>query len=146
MLKILLQQAEEARFKEMSVAVAFAVLGTVLSLKGKHVPTAKRSHTTPVPAVLVAKIAGSGEAPNLVCLGKDNRWYVVAISDVATLHAELPRLSVADTLNPPSEMPLRLGQCRLATEETASIAQLIPQLPAPEPSQRRSSNSKKSQP
>jgi superfamily II RNA helicase len=134
LLKTLLQQAEEARFKEMSVAVAFAVLGTVLSLKGKHVPTAKRSHTTPVPAVLVAKIAGSGQAPNLVCLGKDNRWYVVAISDVATLHAELPRLSVADTLNPPSEMPLRLGQCRLGTEETASIAASIPQLPAPEPS------------
>ncbi|MEG3866747.1 DEAD/DEAH box helicase [Microcoleus sp. Z1_B2] len=133
LLKTLLQQAEEARFKEMSVAVAFAVLGTVLSLKGKHVPTAKRSHTTPVPAVLVAKVAGSGQAPNLVCLGKDNRWYVVAISDVATLHAELPRLSVADTLNPPSEMPLRLGQCRLGTEETASIAASIPPLPTPEP-------------
>ncbi|MEG4027645.1 MULTISPECIES: DEAD/DEAH box helicase [unclassified Microcoleus] len=134
LLKILLQQAEEARFKEMSVAVAFAVLGTVLSLKGKHVPTAKRSHTNPVPAVLVAKIPGSGQAPNLVCLGKDNRWYVVAISDVATLHAELPRLSVADTLNPPPEMALRLGQCRLGTEETASIAASIPPLPAPEPS------------
>ncbi|MGB3267854.1 MAG: DEAD/DEAH box helicase [Microcoleus sp.] len=134
LLKTLLQQAEEARIKEMSVAVAFAVLGTVLSLKGKHVPTAKRSHTTPVPAVLVAKIAGSGQAPNLVCLGKDNRWYIVAISDVATLHAELPRLSAADTLNPPPEMTLRLGQCRLGSEETISIAQLIPELPAPEPS------------
>ena len=134
LLKTLLQQAEEARIKEMSVAVAFAVLGTVLSLKGKHVPTAKRSHTTPVPAILVAKTAGSGQAPNLVCLGKDNRWYVVAISDVATLHAELARSSVADTLNPPSEMALRLGQCRMGTEETVSIAQLIPELPAPEPS------------
>ncbi|MCC3406173.1 MAG: DEAD/DEAH box helicase [Microcoleus sp. PH2017_10_PVI_O_A] len=134
LLKTLLQQAEEARIKEMSVAVAFAVLGTVLSLKGKHVPTAKRSHTTPVPAVLVAKIAGSGQAPNLVCLGKDNRWYIVAISDVATLHAQLPRLSVADTLNPPPELTMRLGQCRLGSEETAAIAQSIPELPAPEPS------------
>ena len=134
LLKTLLQQAEEARIKQMSVAVAFAVLGTVLSLKGKHVPTAKRSHTTPVPAVLVAKTAGSGQAPNLVCLGKDNRWYVVAISDVATLHAELPRSSVAGTLIPPPEMALRLGQCRMGSEETVSIAQLIPELPAPEPS------------
>ncbi|MEG4321384.1 MULTISPECIES: DEAD/DEAH box helicase [unclassified Microcoleus] len=134
LLKTLLQQAEEARIKEMSVAVAFAVLGTVLSLKGKHVPTAKRSHTTPVPAVLVAKIAGSGQAPNLVCLGKDNRWYIVAISDVATLHAQLARLSIADTLNPPPELTLRLGQCRLGTEETVAIAQSIPELPAPEPS------------
>ncbi|PSB40670.1 DEAD/DEAH box helicase [filamentous cyanobacterium Phorm 6] len=134
LLKTLLHQAEEARIKQMSVAVAFAVLGTVLSLKGKHVPTAKRSHTTPVPAVLVAKIAGSGQAPNLVCLGKDNRWYIVAISDVATLHAELPRLSVADTLIPPAELTLRLGQCRLGNEDTISIAQSIPELPAPEPS------------
>ncbi|MEZ2317517.1 MAG: DEAD/DEAH box helicase [Microcoleus sp.] len=133
LLKTLLQQAEEARMKEMSVAVAFAVLGTIVSLKGKHVPTAKRSHTSPVPAVLVAKIPGSGQAPNLVCLGKDNRWYVVAISDVASLHAQLPRLSVADTMNPPSEMPLRLGQCRLGTEETLPIAQSIPELPALEP-------------
>jgi superfamily II RNA helicase len=133
LLKTLWQQAEEARIKEMSVAVAFAVLGTVLGLKGKHVPTAKRSHTNPIPAVLIAKIPGPGQAPNLVCLGKDNRWYIVAISDVATLHAQLPRLSVADTLNPPSEMPMRLGQCRLGTEQTLSIAQSIPELPAPEP-------------
>jgi len=133
LLKTLLQQAEEARMKEMSVAVAFAVLGTIVSLKGKHVPTAKRSHTSPVPAVLVAKVPGSGQAPNLVCLGKDNRWYVVAISDVASLHAQLPRLSVADTMNPPSEMPLRLGQCRLGTEETLVIAQSIPELPTLEP-------------
>jgi superfamily II RNA helicase len=133
LLKTLLQQAEEARMKEMSVAVAFAVLGTIVSLKGKHVPTAKRSHTSPVPAVLVAKVPGSGQAPNLVCLGKDNRWYVVAISDVASLHAQLPRLSVADTMSPPSEMPLRLGQCRLGTEETLVIAQSIPELPALEP-------------
>ncbi|MEG3863599.1 DEAD/DEAH box helicase [Microcoleus sp. herbarium12] len=134
LLKTLLQQAEEARIKEMSVAVAFAVLGTVLSLKGKHVPTAKRSHTTPIPAVLVAKIPGSGQAPNLVCLGKDNRWYVVAISDVASLHAQLRRLSVADTLSPPEAMTVRLGQCRLGTEETVAVAQSIPELPAPEPS------------
>jgi superfamily II RNA helicase len=133
LLKTLLQQAEEARIKEMSVAVAFALLGTVLSLKGKHVPTAKRSHTSPIPAILVAKIAGSGQAPNLVCLGKDNRWYIVAISDVATLHAQLPRLPAVDTLNPPPEMPMRLGQCRLGIEETLSIAQSIPELPAPEP-------------
>ncbi|NJS09555.1 MAG: DEAD/DEAH box helicase [Microcoleus sp. CSU_2_2] len=134
LLKTLLQQAEEARIKDMSVAVAFAVLGTVLSLKGKHVPTAKRTHAPPVPAVLVAKTAGSGQAPNLVCLGKDNRWYVVAISDVATLHAQLPRLQVVDNLNPPPEMPLRLGQCGMGTEETVPIAKSIPELPTPEPS------------
>ncbi len=134
LLKTLWQQADEARLKDMSVAVAFALLGTVLSLKGKHVPTAKRSHTTPVPAVLVAKTAGSGQAPNLVCLGKDNRWYVVAIGDVASLHSQLPRLAAADGLNPPPEMSLRLGQCRLGTEETAEIARSIPQLPPPDPS------------
>ncbi|NJR25878.1 MAG: DEAD/DEAH box helicase [Richelia sp. CSU_2_1] len=132
LLKTLWQQADEVRMKDMSVAVAFAMLGTVLSVKGKHVPTAKRPQAEPVPAVLVAKTAGSGQAPNLVCLGKDNRWYVVAISDVASLHPQLPRLAAADTLTVP-EMSLRLGQCRVGAEETAALAAAIPQLPPPEP-------------
>ncbi|HLO49699.1 MAG TPA: RNA helicase [Kamptonema sp.] len=133
LLKTLEQQAEEIRAKDMAVGVAFAMLGTVLSLKGKHVPTAKRPQAPPLPAVLVAKIPGSGQAPYLVCLGKDNRWYVVAISDVVALHAELPRLTIVDSLGTPPEMQMRLGQCRLGSEETAPIARLIPEIPAPEP-------------
>ena len=132
-LKTLEQQAEEIRLKDMSVAVAFAVIGTVLSLKGKHVPTAKRPQAPALPAVLVAKIPGPGQAPYLVCLGRDNRWYVVAISDVAALYAEIPRLSVVDSLGVPPEMAMRLGQCRLGNEDTAAIARLIPEMPTPTP-------------
>lgn len=128
-LKTLEQQAEETRIKDMAIAVAFAIVGTVLSLKGKHVPTAKKPQSPPLAAVLVAKIPGSGQAPYLVCLGKDNRWYVVAISDVMGLHADVPRLTVVDSLGMPPEMQMRLGQCRMGGEETIAIAKLIPEIP-----------------
>lgn len=131
LLRTLQQQAEDALTRDMAAAVAFAVLGTVLSLRGKHVPTAKRPESPPLPAVLVSKVPGSGQAPLLVCLGKDNRWYVIAAGDVAALHAELPRLSVVDYLEPPAEMPRKLGQCRKGDEVTAAIAQQIPDRPAP---------------
>ena len=61
LLKILQKQAEETRIREMSLSLSFAVLGTVVSLKGKHVPTAKKSISEPIPAVLVAKVPGSGQ-------------------------------------------------------------------------------------
>lgn len=124
--KTLQHQAEEALARDMAVAIPFAVLGTILSLKGKHIPTAKRQGAEPVPAVLVAKTPGTGQAPHLVCLGKDNRWYVCSIGDVVALHAELPRLKAVDNLEPPPEMPLRLGQCRRGDETSAALAQQIP--------------------
>ena len=85
LLRILQRQAEETRIREMSLSLSFAILGTVLSLKGKHVPTAKKSTAEPIPAVLVAKVPGSGQSSYSLCLGKDNRWYIVGAMDVMTL-------------------------------------------------------------
>lgn len=132
LLKTLQHQAEEALIKDISVAVAFAVLGTIVSLKGKHIPTAKRQNSEPTPAVLIAKTPGSGQAPHLVCLGIDNRWYVCSTADVVALHGELPRLSAGDNLAPPPEMPLKLGQCRKGDEVSAVVAQQIPRPDPPE--------------
>ncbi|PPS45493.1 RNA helicase [Chroococcidiopsis sp. TS-821] len=121
LLKTLHEQAQEARAEQLGLTLSFAVSGTLLSLRGKHVPTA-----TPIPAVLVAKTSGSGQAPYLVCLGQDNRWYVAMTSDVVDLHAELPRLEIAGDLLPPAEMPLKPGQSRRGNQETAAIARQIP--------------------
>lgn len=121
LLKTLEQQAQAVRSSDMAVALAFAVAGTILSLKGKHVPTA-----TPIPAVLVADIPGSGQAPYLVCLGQNNRWYVVTAVDVMGLHGEFPRLAAVDGLSLPVEMPLKPGQGRKGDEATAAIAAQIP--------------------
>jgi superfamily II RNA helicase len=124
LLKILYEQALELQSGDLAAALPFAIAGTILSLKGKHVPV-----SSPLPAVLVTKVPGSGQFPYLVCLGQDNRWYVVAVADVTGLHAEFPRLAGVDYLNPPSDMPPKLGQSRSGDEQTAAIVRQIPRLP-----------------
>jgi len=121
--KTLQDQAQEARAEQVVMTLGFAVSGTLLSLKGKHVPTA-----SPIPAVLVAQTPGSGQSHYMVCLGRNNRWYVVTTTDVVDLYAELPRLNIPSDLTPPVEMPLKPGQSRRGNEETAAIAQAIPGL------------------
>lgn len=125
LLKILQQQAYEIESHHLASALSFAVAGTILSLKGKNIPVA-----TPIPAALVMKVAGSGQFPYLVCLGKDNRWYVATVADVVGLHAEFPRVALVDTLIPPSEMPPKPGSTRKGDAVTAAIATLVPWLDA----------------
>ncbi len=124
-LKMLQDQTQEARAEQLGMIISFAMSGTLLSLKGKHVPNA-----SPIPVVLVAKSPGAGQSPYLVCLGRDNRWYVVTTIDVVDLYAELPRLDIPDTLLPPVEMPLKPGQSRRGNEETAAFSAMIPEAAA----------------
>ncbi|MGF1461541.1 MAG: DEAD/DEAH box helicase [Leptolyngbyaceae cyanobacterium] len=124
LLKILQQQAAEVLQSDMGTALAFAIAGTTLSLKGKHVAV-----STPLPAVLVAKVPGSGKFPYLICLTQDNRWYVVATNDVAALHAEYTRLAADDGLVPPPDLAHKPGQHWPGDAETALIACQIPQPP-----------------
>ncbi len=125
LLKVLQQQALEITADNMAIAISYAVAGTVVSLKGKHVPL-----SAPLPAILVMKMQGSGQFPHLVCLGQDNRWYVVTVSDVVGLHAEFPRLVQADELVPPLELAPRAGSIRKGDEVTRAIVQQIPPLDA----------------
>jgi superfamily II RNA helicase len=69
LLKILEKQAEETRLQQISPLVSEAPLCSILSLKGKHVPTAKRANAEPVPAILVAQVPSSGKFPYFLCLG-----------------------------------------------------------------------------
>ncbi len=121
LLKILQSQAQEVRSCEMPTALSFAVAGTVLTLKGDHVPVA-----IPLPAVLVTKTHGSGQFPYLVCLGQDNRWYVVTVGDVMSLRGEIPRLRGVDDLVLPEAMPLKPGQTRSGDGKSGAIARQIP--------------------
>lgn len=123
LLKILQGQAEDVRAKDLAIALTFAVAGTILTLKNPQ------SALASLAAVLVTKTAGAGQFPYLVCLGKDNRWYVTLVADVVELRGEIPRLAAVDALTPPPDMPLKPGQSRKGNEETAAIAQRIP--PAP---------------
>ena len=121
LLKILQQQAQEIESHHLATALSFAVGGTILSLKGKNIPV-----STPLSATLVMKVAGAGHFPYLICLGKDNRWYVATVADVTGLHAEFPRLVQVDHLVPPTELAAKPGSVRKGDEATDLIAALIP--------------------
>ena len=125
LLKTLQQQAAEVLKGDMGTALAFAIAGTVVSLKGKHVPVSQ-----PLPAVIVAKVPGSGQFPYLVCLTQQNIWYVVMTGDVVGLHAEYPRLTAVDTLEPPIELAYKPGQQYPGSEVTEVIAHQIPMPPS----------------
>ncbi len=123
LLKILQDQAIEMQASDLPVALSFAVAGTILSLKGKNLAVAE-----PLPAVLVTKVSGSGQFPYLICLGQNNRWYVVTVGDVVGLRGEIPRLKGVDHLNPPPDLVLKPGQARSGDEQTGAIAHHIPPL------------------
>jgi superfamily II RNA helicase len=131
-LKNLQLYTEQIHAGQVGKLLPAALPGTILSLKGKHVPVA-----TPLPAVLVSKIAGSGYKPALVCLGQDNRWYVVNHQDVVAVHKHWSdytgkqRVSPVVSLLPPADMPLKPGQVRKGMSLTAEIAQSIPTVEPP---------------
>ncbi|MBH8572876.1 RNA helicase [Nostocaceae cyanobacterium CENA369] len=121
LLKTLQEQAQEDKQEQLAMMLSFAVAGTLLSLKGKNITA-----PSPVTAVLVEKTPGFEGTTYLVCLGSDNRWYVVTTTDVVDLYAELPRVEVSPEILPPPEMPLKPGQSRRGSEETFAIAGRIP--------------------
>ncbi|MEB3357818.1 MAG: DEAD/DEAH box helicase [Synechococcales bacterium] len=122
LLKYLKQQAQEVAAEDLALIMPFAISGTLMCIKGKHIPNTKL-----LPAVLVAKVAGTEESPYLVVLGQDNGWYVVTTANVVKLFPEIPRLVEADTLTPPPDLPPKPGQARLGDETSLAIAQKIPQ-------------------
>ena len=131
-LKNLQLYTEQMQVGQVGKQLPTALPGTILSLKGKHVPVAM-----PISAVLVSKIAGSGYKPALVCLGKDNRWYVVNHQDVVAVHKHWSeymgknRVAPVVSLLPPADMPLKPGQVRKGMDLTAEIASSIPDVEAP---------------
>ncbi|PSB05564.1 DEAD/DEAH box helicase [filamentous cyanobacterium CCP2] len=124
LLKTLQQQAQQVAAENLATLLSFAIAGTMLSLKGKHVTV-----PAPLPAVLVTKVPGSGQFPYLVCLGQNNRWYVATVADVVGLHPEFPRLEAVDHLSPPMELSPRPGAVRSGDEMTQEIAIQIPTIP-----------------
>jgi superfamily II RNA helicase len=121
LLKTLQQQAETARKSTIAAALSGVEPGQVLYLKGKHIKTVE-----PIPAVLFAQAPGRGQMPYLVCLTADNRWYVVAIADVAAISPETVPSKHLKRLVPPDDLPIKLGQFRKGDDSSAPIAQTIP--------------------
>ncbi len=121
LLTTLQEQASETRKEELSMMLSFAVSGTLLSLKGDNTEV-----SAPVTAVLVGKTPGS-ETPFLVCLGKNNHWYVTSVDDVIDLYAHLPRIDIPPDLLPPSRLSLKPGESCCGDQMAEPIAKQIPE-------------------
>ncbi len=120
LLDTLQQQAEATRKSEIKPAIPNLTPGQIIGLKGKHVRV-----SSPLAAVLVEKIPGSGQAPNLVCLGIDNWWYVAANADVAEINEGSFPSSEISQISLPALDNVRLGKWRKGNETTAFISQQI---------------------
>ncbi len=132
LLETLKQQAEATRKKAIKPLISLLSPGKIVGLKGKHIRVA-----SPLAAVLVTKVPGSGQADNLVCLGINNHWYVAANADITEINeGEVPTQELESVLLPHLENP-RLGKLQPGGETSAILAHnlsnyIIPQAPAPE--------------
>lgn len=117
LLKILEDQAHESQCAIAALALQTAEPGTVISLKGRHVKT---KH--PIVAMLIDRLPGTGQSPNLICLSQDNRWYVVTSADVVVVHEQKIQIDPAWDLSIPPAMTLKPGEHRKGGENTALVA------------------------
>lgn len=117
LLEILQQQAESSRKRDIGPRLLQIESGQIVALKGRHVKVA-----SPLLAVLVAKVPGSGQAPDLVCLGSDNRWYVATNGDVADINAGILPRQIIEKLSVPEAETFPLGKWRKGNEESAVVS------------------------
>ncbi|MBE9065097.1 DEAD/DEAH box helicase [Leptolyngbya cf. ectocarpi LEGE 11479] len=121
LLKILDKQAMETLASDLSTAINFAVPGTILSLKGKHIQV-----HNPLPAVIVDKVAGPGQAPYLVCLTYENQWIMAAPRDVFALYEKYGRIDAVDHLSPPAALSVKAGDKFPGDETSTALAKQVP--------------------
>ena len=132
LLEILQQQAEATRKNDIKSLVSQIEPGRIIGLKGKHIRV-----SSPLAAVVVDKIPGSGRADNLLCLAVDNYWYIAANADVTEINqGTLTPQDLADITIPTLDNT-KLGKWLKGDESTAIAAgritnYLIPTPPAPE--------------
>ncbi|MGF1588574.1 MAG: DEAD/DEAH box helicase [Pleurocapsa sp.] len=137
LLEILQQQAEATRKSQIKPLVSQIEPGRIIGLKGKHIRV-----NSPLAAVLIEKIPGSGRAANLVCLGADNYWYIAANADVSEINeGAFPAEDIAEIPLPAFDN-LKLGKWLRGDEFTAiAVKQIadycLPTTPASEVSEQQ---------
>ena len=115
LLEILQQQAEATRKREIAPGLPSLTPGAIIYLKSKRVRVASG-----LAAVLIAKVPGSGQAPDLLCLGADNRWYVVTHADVVDVDDQALPTAQLESISLP-DFELRLGRGRKGNADAAVI-------------------------
>ena len=119
--KILFQQSEEQRLKELASYIPYVLTGTLLIIKSEIIKN-------PISAVLVAKIPGSGKFPWLVCLSQNNNWHVILYKDVFLLGEPWATVDLVY----PDLLVLKPGQNLKGEDATSAIANSIPNIPFPD--------------
>lgn len=132
LLETLQKQAEATRKSEIKPLVSEIEPGKIIGLKGKHIRV-----NSPLAAVLVEKIPGSGKAANLLCLGLDNYWYVAANADVSEINEGTLTVTDIEAIVLPPLDNIKLGKWKKGDEFTAIAVKqitnyLVPAAPAPE--------------
>jgi len=113
LLRILQSQAAETLAHELTLALQFSSEGTLVSLKAPPL------HGRITPAVIVEKVQGPGQFPQLLCLTDENIWILVSCSAVVSLHAELSCLQVQQIAAPELR---RLGELRHGDQQSSGLA------------------------
>ena len=121
--KLLKQQAQELLAQETISQVGKLALGSIIYLKGKHIPLKE-----PVAAVLIARRHGSGLGDDLICLGSDNRWYIAPASDVLEIIPSNIPLSLIEQIFLPDLESLNLGPGPRSDESTIFVIEKLAQL------------------
>lgn len=118
LLKVLQQQDLEVRQQAIATHLEVTPLGTVIFLKGKHIPV-----PTPLAGVLIHKTLLRGQPAILLCLGVNNRWYVATAADVVQINSQ--QCLRVDGLLPPEDLILKPGQGKKGDEVTKGVASLL---------------------
>ncbi len=119
LLRILQKQASETLTNELTLALQFANLGTLISLKNSSL------QSKVVPAVIVEKIEGKNELPLLLCLTNSNIWILTSCQSVVSFHAELSCIEV-ELLTPPKLR--RIGEIMYGDKSSEVFASSINEL------------------
>ncbi|KGG14771.1 MULTISPECIES: DEAD/DEAH box helicase [unclassified Prochlorococcus] len=114
--RILQKQAADTLSSELILALDFASIGSLISLKvssfGGRV----------IPAVIVEKYKKLNHSPLLLCLTDENIWILIACQSVVGLHADLSCLNVQSIKSPVLK---RLGEISYGDQNSNEIAFLI---------------------
>jgi superfamily II RNA helicase len=126
LLDILQQQANTERKKAIAPILSELLVGAIIHLKGKHLRV-----KDPIIAILASKIPGSGQLPNFLCLGEDNRWYIVTNTDIFDINYGFFPTDELESINLPELDPNRLGKGPKGDEITAKIVAQLPNYTLP---------------
>ena len=115
LLKILQKQVAETLSNELTLALQFSNVGTLVSLKSSQL----RSKVTP--AVVVEKVEIGGKFPQLLCLTDENVWILISCQEVVSIHADLSYIDVSGLTPPDLNRTGELCHGNVVSNEIADV-------------------------